>query len=242
MLVLILVVPLGFLLAMVWRMRHRNDPMGERAQAFAALRRMAESPRVQLNQLVERMPVVSGHVRILSERPAGLPRPRRQLAARRARTGTQRRRALTPAHPKLAFIPTAPNLTSSSGTTTDKTSRGRDIELTQPSTLSDRDRVAADVEANATAEGPTNRYTVRVTPLRGEAKALRGEIAEKHPTSPVAVKRSGDASRSRRRAGGSHDALDAAVKRAVNHADGMTDHTQTDELKARLLGVAAKSA
>lgn len=241
MLVLILVVPLGFLLAMVWRMRHRNDPMGERAQAFAALRRMAESPRVQLNELAERMPVVSGHVRILSERPAGLPRPR-QLAARRARTGTQRRRTLTPAHPNLAVIPTAPNLTSSSGTTTDKTSRGRDIELTQPSTLSDRDRVAADVEANASAEGPTNRYTVRVRLLRGEAEALRGEIAENHPTSPVAVKRSGDASRSRRRAGGSHDALDAAVKRAVNHADGMTDHTQTDESKARLLGVAAKSA
>ena len=68
-LIVIAVVSLGFLLATLWRLRHRDDPMHDREQAFATLRRMAESPRVQLNALAERIPVASGHVRILSERP-----------------------------------------------------------------------------------------------------------------------------------------------------------------------------
>ena len=79
--VVISVGPLGYLFATVWRVRHRDDPIREREQAFVALRHMVESPRVQVNELVEQVPVVSGHVRILSERPPGLLRPRRQHPA-----------------------------------------------------------------------------------------------------------------------------------------------------------------
>jgi len=216
-LIVILVVPLGFLLATVWRMRHRNDPMREREQAFATLQRMAESPRVQLNELAKRLPVDSGHVRILSERPTGLPHPRRQPPARRARTSTQRRRTLTPTHPTLAVIPTSLSVTSLSDTTKD-----------QP-------------EASPDADRTTSPNSARVTLLRVEPEPLRRDIAENHPSDPRAVERSGNRSRSTRRAGGSDDALDAAVKRAVSHADGMTNQPRNaDELTVRPLK--AKSA
>ena len=217
--IVILVVSLAFLLATVWRVRHRSDPMRERERAFATLRRMAESPRVQLHEMAERLPVDSGHVRILSERPTGSSRPRRQRPARRARASTQRRRTLTPAHPTLAVIPTSVSVTSLSVET-----------KSQPDASPDADRT-------------TSPNPARVTLLRGEPEPLRGEITTNHPTGPEAVEHSGNGSRSRRRAGGSDDALDAAVKRALNHADGMADQTRNaDELTERHLKVTAKSA
>jgi hypothetical protein len=226
-LIVISVVPLAYLLAAAWRwrLRHRDDPMGQRERAFAALRHWAESPQAQLSELAERTPALSGHVRILSERPAGMPRPRRQPSTRRARTGTRRRRTSTTSHPKIAVIPTSPSVTSSPGTTKDKTPRRRGIEvLTHPSGVSDLDRVAHKVEANASAEGTRSHDTVRVTLRRGEAEGLRDEISEKLSSGPVGVGRSGGRSRSKRRTGGSPDAIKQAIKQALDHTDRMTDH------------------
>jgi hypothetical protein len=224
-LIVISVVPLAYLLAAAWRLRHRDDPMGQRERAFAALRHWAESPQAQLSELAERTPALSGHVRILSERPAGMPRPRRQPSTRRARTGTRRRRTPTTSHPKIAVIPTSPSVTSSPGTTKDKTPRRRGIEvLTHPSGVSDLDRVAHKVEANASTEETRSHDTVQVTLLRGEAESLRDEISENLPSGPVGVGRSGDRSRSKRRTGGSPDAIKQAIKQALDHTDRMTDH------------------
>ncbi len=106
--------PLGLALALVRRRRHRDDPMRERETAFATMRRMAETPRVQLTEMEQRLPVVSGHVRILSERPVGISHPGRGAPARRVGSRTQRRRTLTPTHPTLAVIPAPPNATPTS--------------------------------------------------------------------------------------------------------------------------------
>jgi hypothetical protein len=223
-LIVISVVLLGYLLATAWRLRHRDDPMGQRERAFAALRQLVESPHAQVNELAERTPALSGHVRILSGRPAGRPRPRRQPSTRRTRAGTRRRRTPTTSHSKIAVIPTPPSVIASSGTTKDEAPRGRGIEvLTHPSGVSDLDRVAHKVEANASAEGTRSHDTVRVTRLRGEAESLRDEISEKLSSGPIGVGRSGDRSRSRRRTGGSQDAIKRAIKQAIDHADRMTD-------------------
>ena len=116
-LIVIPVALLGWLLVTVWQSRHRDDLIRRRTQAFATLRQMVESPPTHANGLSERTPVLSDHVRILSARPAGMPRSQRQLAARRTRSSTPRRRPTTKTHPKIAVIPDAASVPSSPGET-----------------------------------------------------------------------------------------------------------------------------
>jgi len=219
-LIVIVVGLLGYLLAAAWRLRHRVDPMRHREQAFATMRHWAESPRAQFGELAERTPVFSGQVRILSGRPAGRPRSRRQPPTRCAGSGTKRRRTSTTSQPKIAVIPTSPSVTSSRGVAGEKTPRGRDIEvLAHPSTVLDLDRVGADVETNASTEGMRSHNTVRVTLLRNETESLMNEISAKLRSGPIGVRSSGSRSRSKRPTGGSHDALDAAIKQAIDYAN-----------------------
>ena len=242
-LIVILVVSLGFLLAMVGHRRHSNDPMREHEQAFATLRRIVESPRVQLNELAERIPVASGHVRILSERPAGLPRSRRKRPAQRARTVKPRRRRLTTAHPKIAISPLSPSVPSSPGTAKAHTSLGRDIEgLDELSNGSVLGRGSAN-DSTAMSEGPTSDNAVRMTLVSDEAERRNNAIANGDPAVPRGDERRADGSRPKRRAGGSQDALTAAIRHAISHIDGTTGYASlADAPIPALFGVPRKSA
>jgi hypothetical protein len=244
-LIVILVVSLGFLLAKVGRKRHSTDPMREHEQAFATLRRIVESPRVQLNGFEERLLVASGHVRILSERPAGLPRSRRKRPAQRSRTAAQRRRRLTTAHPKIAHNPLSPSAASSQGTPKNSNSLGRNLEVLGPaSNGSDRRRAAADDELEAATEETRSDNPAPMTLARDEANRRNSEIAKGSDLiAPMRAERGAGRSRLKRRAGGRQDALTAAIERAVSHINGATgDIPLTDEPIPALFGVPRQSA
>jgi hypothetical protein len=243
-LIVILVVSVGFSLAMAGQRRRSNDPMHEHEQAFATFRRIVESPRIQLNELAERIPVASGHVRILSERPAGLPRSRRKRPPQRARTVTPRRRRLTTAHPKIAISPQSPSVPSAPDTTKANTSLGRDIEvLDHPANRFDRGRGSANVDSTVTSEGPTSDNPVRMTLVRDEAERRNDTVANRDPTCPSDDERRADRSRLKRRPGGNQDALTAAIERAISHIDGTTGYAQlTDAPIPALFGAPRQSA
>ena len=111
-LILIPLALIGYLLVTWWHFRRRDDLIREREQAFATLRQMVECPPVQTTGLTERVPILSDHVRILSERPADMPRSRRPAVTRNAYNAASRRRTTNKRPPQVAIPPTLPSSTS----------------------------------------------------------------------------------------------------------------------------------
>jgi hypothetical protein len=109
-LIVIPVVLFGYLCATVWHLRHRDDLIHRRERAFATLRQMIESP-TQVDGLTQRTPILSDHVRILSERPAAIPPGRRPPLTRGGHNSRSRQRTTKKKPPNTAIIPTLPSVT-----------------------------------------------------------------------------------------------------------------------------------
>ena len=113
--VVLLLIPValgGVLLATWWRGRHPDDLIHQREEAFATLRRMVESPPTPASELTAQTPVLSDHVRILTERPAETPRAPRAPTTRRTSPRKPRRRTSTNKQARIVVTPTSPSVSS----------------------------------------------------------------------------------------------------------------------------------